>query len=198
MQWLALRPYTCIMNAATGHPDLDAALQSFWDANELVRAARPSEGRPEVRVQDMLDPQMAVNRCGLVSNMLSRHLREHGFETVVTDDVMRYLAPESLKKAVSLMTGPGPDRIPSPEDHGYADRTVDAATNHCAVLVLAGSDVLLIDMTSSQYGYEQTPLVQRQLPSGAWERDFVRPSLGKEGSAPQLPAQDDTDASLQL
>lgn len=177
------------MLAATGHNDLDKAIQGFWEANAVLRAPRPQDGITGVRVQNMADPQLARDRCGHVANLLSQHLNGQGFATVVSDDCMIYLAKGDLKEAALLMLGDGDEHVPTPEDHGYTDRTIPGAKDHCAVLVQAGNDVLMVDLTAAQYGYEQIPLVQRQLPDGSWERDFSRPKLNAV-QAPEVTAAD--------
>jgi hypothetical protein len=173
----------------TGHDKLDAALADFFAQDKLLQAASPSSGRPQVRVSDLADPELATGRCGRASNELAQHLRRRGIEATVTDNMVMLLRSAHADVARLMFPGIENDleRIPSPEDHGYADRSQPGLSNHCAVLVRAGGDTLLIDITAAQYGYAPV-MIQRQMPDGSWERDLARPRLDDlEAERPSLP-----------
>lgn len=184
------------MLTPTGHADLDEAIQDFWDKNGWLRTARPMDGVKGVRIQDLIDPEAAKDRCGHVSNLFSQYLSRRGFATVTTDNL--YLIDRSELAAAGKLMFEGRDmeHIPTPADHGYDDRTIEGAKDHCAVLVKAGDDVIMVDLTARQYGYDQIPLIQRQMPDGSWERDFARPALGADESP--MPAAADSSASIEL
>jgi hypothetical protein len=145
------------MAAASGNPELDAAIDAFR-----------ARGVWHVEVMDWFDDCYVSRERPL--DELKSVLGARGNCIHITNEFNEFLTELGLDASMPVDNEGRPITV-SPEAFGYGDRPLSGLSEHMLSLVPRHGIVYSVDWTAAQFGYGEFPLIQRY-EDGEWQRDW--------------------------